>query len=46
MYLSEARASHSQRMWAEVSYLIHTPCTTDCLSASAGEGVFSGCCVQ
>jgi len=44
--LSEARASHSQRMWAEVSSLLHTSNTVDCPAALVGEDVSSGCYVQ
>jgi hypothetical protein len=42
-YLSEAKASYSQRLWAEV---LHTSYTMDCQTAPLGEDVSSGYYVQ
>jgi hypothetical protein len=44
--LSEAKTSHSQRMWAKVSSFTPHPYTMDCLATPVGESVFSGCYVQ
>jgi len=44
--LSEARVSHSQRMWAEFPLLLHTSYTVDCPAALVGKDVSSGCYVQ
>jgi len=44
--LSEARASHSQRMWAEVLPPLHTSYTMDYIAALVGEDVSAGRYVQ
>jgi hypothetical protein len=40
--LSEAKASHSHRIWVEVLSSAHTSYTMDCLTVPLGEDVFSG----
>jgi hypothetical protein len=44
--LSEAKASHSKRMWAEFFPLLHISYTMDCLTALLGEDLSSGYYVQ